>query len=304
MCRWHVVRGAAVRAQFKSSSQGSLFQYSPTRASGPCAPSTTLVSPHRRQSDDAKLEWWCLWRRGKGLRAALLYHPMRRHSHAKPRMIKLSTKDARVRPLSAGLRCCIGAVDCDCLLPADVTTVEGAGTVAQPHALQAQLAACDGSQCGYCSPGMIMTMVRRTTDAIAPLMRARAELAPSQFAALIALCAFRAGHRTCWRAIHESVPQGMQSRAHAPHLCFAQATSSLRAQSRAARRTQQRSRANRRLSGSAGRLCAVQYGLLSRTSSKPSKSQARAAAGPLRFCPCSATPATRISLVREIRVVC
>lgn len=49
-----------------------------------------------------------------------------------------------------------------CSLPAaaaegrSVTTLEGLGTLARPHALQAAFAAEGALQCGYCSNGMIM----------------------------------------------------------------------------------------------------------------------------------------------------
>ena len=36
-----------------------------------------------------------------------------------------------------------------------VTTIEGLGTAEAPHALQAAFVACDGLQCGYCTPGQI-----------------------------------------------------------------------------------------------------------------------------------------------------
>ncbi|CUE58771.1 xanthine dehydrogenase oxidase-like, putative [Bodo saltans] len=39
-----------------------------------------------------------------------------------------------------------------------VTTNDGIGTPAQPHAIQSALAAHNGSQCGYCSNGMVMSM--------------------------------------------------------------------------------------------------------------------------------------------------
>ena len=36
-----------------------------------------------------------------------------------------------------------------------VTTVEGIGTSANMHDIQKKMVECDGSQCGYCSPGMV-----------------------------------------------------------------------------------------------------------------------------------------------------
>src|SRR3990172_9403933 len=50
-----------------------------------------------------------------------------------------------------------------CLLPAlkvqnsHITTVEGLGTVANPHPLQAALAEHGAIQCGYCTPGIVMS---------------------------------------------------------------------------------------------------------------------------------------------------
>ena len=38
-----------------------------------------------------------------------------------------------------------------------MTTVEGVGTEAAPHPLQTRLASCHGVQCGYDSPGIIMS---------------------------------------------------------------------------------------------------------------------------------------------------
>ena len=40
-----------------------------------------------------------------------------------------------------------------------VTTIEGLGTPAQPHALQAAFVKHDGFQCGYCTPGQICSAV-------------------------------------------------------------------------------------------------------------------------------------------------
>jgi xanthine dehydrogenase YagT iron-sulfur-binding subunit len=42
---------------------------------------------------------------------------------------------------------------------AKVTTIEGLGTPAQPHSLQAAFVKHDGFQCGYCTPGQICSAV-------------------------------------------------------------------------------------------------------------------------------------------------
>ncbi len=39
-----------------------------------------------------------------------------------------------------------------------VTTVEGLGTASDPHPVQERLHKNHGSQCGFCSPGMVMAM--------------------------------------------------------------------------------------------------------------------------------------------------
>jgi xanthine dehydrogenase/oxidase len=39
-----------------------------------------------------------------------------------------------------------------------VTTVEGIGTQAAPHPVQARISACHGSQCGFCTPGIVMAL--------------------------------------------------------------------------------------------------------------------------------------------------
>lgn len=45
----------------------------------------------------------------------------------------------------------VGAAD-----GAEITTVEGLGSVQQPHPVQAAFIAEQAAQCGYCTPGMIM----------------------------------------------------------------------------------------------------------------------------------------------------
>ena len=52
------------------------------------------------------------------------------------------------------LSCLVLAVDCD---GSDVTTVEGLAADGQLHPLQEAFADHGGSQCGYCTPGMLVT---------------------------------------------------------------------------------------------------------------------------------------------------
>jgi nicotinate dehydrogenase subunit A len=40
-----------------------------------------------------------------------------------------------------------------------ITTAEGLGTAAQPHAVQAAFIAEQAAQCGYCTNGMVMSSV-------------------------------------------------------------------------------------------------------------------------------------------------
>ncbi|HEY3177918.1 MAG TPA: (2Fe-2S)-binding protein [Casimicrobiaceae bacterium] len=71
-----------------------------------------------------------------------------------------------------------------CTLPvsrvgsADVTTIEGVGTLEKPHPVQAAFIAEQAAQCGYCTNGMVMTSVallKRKPDAT--LVDAKAALA-------------------------------------------------------------------------------------------------------------------------------
>ncbi|VTJ70555.1 Hypothetical predicted protein [Marmota monax] len=60
-----------------------------------------------------------------------------------------------------------------CLYGAAVTTVEGVGSIkTRIHPVQERLAKCHGTQCGFCSPGMVMS--------IYTLLRNHPEPAPEQ----------------------------------------------------------------------------------------------------------------------------
>jgi len=52
------------------------------------------------------------------------------------------------------LSCLVLALDCD---GRDVVTIEGLASDAELHPLQEAFAKLGGSQCGYCTPGMIIT---------------------------------------------------------------------------------------------------------------------------------------------------
>ncbi len=53
--------------------------------------------------------------------------------------------------------CTVLAVQAD---GADVTTIEGLATGGKLHAIQQGFWECHGAQCGFCTPGMIMTSVQ------------------------------------------------------------------------------------------------------------------------------------------------
>lgn len=57
-----------------------------------------------------------------------------------------------------------------CLMPAArvqgrrVTTIEGLGSIELPHAVQERIARFGGSQCGYCTPGFVMSAAALLRD--------------------------------------------------------------------------------------------------------------------------------------------
>ena len=57
-----------------------------------------------------------------------------------------------------------------CLTPAarvqgrSVTTIEGLGSIELPHAVQERIAQFGGSQCGYCTPGFVMSAAALLRD--------------------------------------------------------------------------------------------------------------------------------------------
>ena len=60
--------------------------------------------------------------------------------------------------------CAMLAVEAD---GAAVTTIEGLAPEGQPHPMQAAFHACHGLQCGFCTPGMVMSatdLLRRNPD--------------------------------------------------------------------------------------------------------------------------------------------
>ena len=55
------------------------------------------------------------------------------------------------------VRSCVTPIDS--LAGAQITTLEGLGTLEKPHALQRAFIAEQAAQCGYCIPGMVMSAV-------------------------------------------------------------------------------------------------------------------------------------------------
>ena len=76
-----------------------------------------------------------------------------------------------------------------------ITTVEGIGSVDNPHAIQKKLADCNGSQCGFCSPGFVMNMYALLKENQAP----SAEEIEQRFDGNICRCT---GYRPILDAMH------------------------------------------------------------------------------------------------------
>ncbi|MYF12741.1 MAG: (2Fe-2S)-binding protein [Gammaproteobacteria bacterium] len=60
--------------------------------------------------------------------------------------------------------CCVLAVDAD---GAELLTIEGVANDA-PHPVQQALAECHGVQCGFCTPGMVLSAIELLQDNPAP----------------------------------------------------------------------------------------------------------------------------------------
>jgi len=45
-----------------------------------------------------------------------------------------------------------------------VTTIEGIGTRSEPHPMQIAFQTCMANQCGYCTPGMVMSCIHLVQD--------------------------------------------------------------------------------------------------------------------------------------------
>ncbi len=63
------------------------------------------------------------------------------------------------------LSCLTFAVTCE---GREVTTIEGLGTAEAMHPMQAAFVATDGFQCGYCTPGQIMSAVALLEEPCGP----------------------------------------------------------------------------------------------------------------------------------------
>jgi len=89
-----------------------------------------------------------------------------------------------------------------CLLPVaaldgfSITTTEGIGSEAKGfHPIQSTLAECDGSQCGYCSPGFVMSMYGLLQNTPKPTM----QQVEDNFDGHICRCT---GYRSIYKAMH------------------------------------------------------------------------------------------------------
>lgn len=121
-------------------------------------PDMTLNTYLRERSGLTGTKWMC-WEGGCG--ACVVAATFRRAS------------DQRLRTVAVN----------SCLVPIlachdwHVTTVEGLGSrrSGKPHAVQRALAEHGATQCGYCSPGMVMNMYSLLTDGPKPLTAADLE---------------------------------------------------------------------------------------------------------------------------------
>jgi carbon-monoxide dehydrogenase small subunit len=60
------------------------------------------------------------------------------------------------------------ALPVECQAPATIVTVEGLSDGAQPHPLQLTFAELGAAQCGYCTPGMLVTAKALLDETLSP----------------------------------------------------------------------------------------------------------------------------------------
>merc|ERR1719460_1996953 len=66
--------------------------------------------------------------------------------------VSVTSPGQPVRAVNACLMPLCSAAECE------VTTVEGIGTSTDPHPVQDRIAKSHGSQCGFCTPGIVMAL--------------------------------------------------------------------------------------------------------------------------------------------------
>ena len=111
----------------------------------------------------------------------------------------------------AARACLLFAVQCE---GAEVTTVEGLGTVDDQHPLQQAFSAHHGLQCGFCTPGMLMSSYDLLTNGPAGTAVAPEEL-PEQMSGVLCRCTGYRGILSAVADVAAEHPDGLP----APHNC-------------------------------------------------------------------------------------